>query len=109
MAAMRLQALYFLFMGLWPLLHMRSFQAVTGPKQDTWLVRTIAWFFIMVAVQLWVADNPADVAVIGLGSALIIGGADAYYSLRGRISKIYLLDLLPQVVFVIGWLVFLLM
>lgn len=27
---------------LWPLLHMRSFEAVLGPKTDRWLVRTVA-------------------------------------------------------------------
>ncbi len=28
--------------GLWPLLHMRSFEQVLGPKTDRWLVRTVA-------------------------------------------------------------------
>lgn len=108
MTAVRIQALYFLFMGLWPLLHMPSFQAVTGPKVDTWLVRSIAWLFIVIAVQLWVAAEPWQVAVIGIGSAAVIGGADLYYGLQHRISRVYLLDAVPQAVFVIGWLVYLL-
>src|SRR5437879_6174180 len=32
------QGLYFLLTGLWQLLSISSFQAVTGPKHDLWLV-----------------------------------------------------------------------
>lgn len=28
--------------GLWPLVHMRSFESVLGPRVDRWLVRTVA-------------------------------------------------------------------
>ena len=35
------QGLYFAATGVWPLVHMRSFERVTGPKTDTWLVRTV--------------------------------------------------------------------
>jgi hypothetical protein len=28
--------------GLWPLLHLPSFELVSGPKVDRWLVRTVA-------------------------------------------------------------------
>jgi hypothetical protein len=35
------QAAYYLMTGLWPLFHRRSFEAVTGPKTDYWLVRTV--------------------------------------------------------------------
>ena len=32
--------------GLWPLLHRRSFEAVTGPKQDYWLTSTVALLMV---------------------------------------------------------------
>ena len=35
------QAGYFVVTGVWPIVHMRSFLAVTGPKTDLWLVKTI--------------------------------------------------------------------
>lgn len=35
-----LQGAYYLVTGAWPLLHMRSFVALTGPKRDLWLVRS---------------------------------------------------------------------
>ncbi|MGQ0534782.1 MAG: hypothetical protein ACT4PT_01775 [Methanobacteriota archaeon] len=32
------QTAYYLAMGGWPLVHRASFEAVTGPKTDDWLV-----------------------------------------------------------------------
>lgn len=105
MIAARAQAIYFLFMGLWPLLHYRSFEAVTGKKIDTWLVKTIAWLFIVIGVQLWTSD-PQEMVLLGLGSAFAVGAADIYYSfIKQRISWVYTLDALPQIIFVILWLV----
>ena len=34
------QAVYYILTGVWPLVHIRSFMAVTGPKTDLWLART---------------------------------------------------------------------
>lgn len=39
--ATKFQGIYYVASGLWPLLHMRSFEAVTGPKRDKWLVNTV--------------------------------------------------------------------
>jgi hypothetical protein len=36
-----LQGGYFLLTGIWPLLSRRTFEAVTGAKQDFWLARTV--------------------------------------------------------------------
>jgi hypothetical protein len=35
------QAAYYLATGLWPLVHLPSFEAVTGPKTDDWLVHMV--------------------------------------------------------------------
>ena len=35
------QGAYYAVTGLWPLIHMRSFEAISGPKRDQWLVKTI--------------------------------------------------------------------
>ena len=41
-----IQGVYFALTGIWPLLDLSSFQWVTGPKQDLWLVQTVgAWIF----------------------------------------------------------------
>lgn len=104
MLVAKLQAVYFIFMGLWPLLHYKSFEVVTGKKIDTWLVKTVAWLFVVIGVQLWVAD-PRQTALLGIGSALAIGGADVYYSLiKERISWVYTMDAVPQITFIVLWL-----
>ena len=36
-----IQAAYLVSSGVWPILHRRSFERVTGRKQDFWLVRTV--------------------------------------------------------------------
>jgi hypothetical protein len=36
-----LQGWYFLVTGVWPLVDRRSFEAITGPKVDFWLARTV--------------------------------------------------------------------
>ncbi|MGH7661110.1 MAG: hypothetical protein ACRENA_09390 [Vulcanimicrobiaceae bacterium] len=38
---LKLQAGYYIATGIWPLLSMRSFEAITGPKTDRWLVRMV--------------------------------------------------------------------
>ena len=35
------QGAYYVASGLWPIFHRRSFEAVTGPKKDWWLVVTV--------------------------------------------------------------------
>src|SRR5438874_8318552 len=35
------QGAYYVVSGVWPLLNMDSFEMVTGPKMDRWLVRTV--------------------------------------------------------------------
>lgn len=32
---------YYLMTGIWPLLHIRSFVWMTGPKTDRWLVKAV--------------------------------------------------------------------
>lgn len=33
--------MFYLAAGLWPIVSLHSFEAVTGPEQDDWLVKTI--------------------------------------------------------------------
>jgi hypothetical protein len=69
------QAGYYCLTGVWPLLHMASFEAVTGPKVDDWLVK-------MVGSTSWSWRQEPPWPLRGSTS----GG------LNGRISRIYLPD-----------------
>ena len=105
----KLQAAYYVATGVWAILHLRSFEAITGSKTDKWLVKSMAWLFVVIGLQLWTSGRAAEVAVLGIGVPIVIAGADIYYSLvRRRISRVYLLDAALEVIFVVGWLVHLL-
>lgn len=90
------QGSLYLLSGIWPLLHMRSFEAVTGPKTDHWLVRTVSGLLITNGVALLrFRTTPQELRVassIGIGTAATLAAIDVTHAARGRISKVYLLD-----------------
>src|SRR3954470_2571453 len=88
------QGLYFTATGIWPLVHMRSFEAVTGPKADKWLVKTVG---VLVSVTGGVRVSaaarrtlPPDPAALAIGSAAALGAVDTIYAAKKRIPPIYL-------------------
>jgi hypothetical protein len=101
------QGAYYVVTGAWPLLHIDSFQVVTGPKEDLWLVNTVGWFLIVVgAVLLLAAFRRAvgpETVVLGLGSAVLLAAVDIVYATREIISAIYLLDAVVEIAFVAAW------
>jgi hypothetical protein len=102
------QGCYFLLTGVWPLVHLRSFLAVTGPKTDLWLVKTVGVLVTAIAAALLAAaaaDGAGGApAVLGMGSALALGAVDVWYVRAGVISRIYLLDAGAEALLVAGWL-----
>jgi len=96
------QGLYYLVTGIWPILHVESFMAVTGPKIDIWLVKMVALLSITIGLSILAAqrDHYKSFLLNGMAalSFLII---DTYYSLIERISAIYLADALVQLFFLI--------
>jgi hypothetical protein len=103
-----IQGLYFTLTGLWPLLSMETFLAVTGPKTDLWLVRTVALLITAIGLALLAAAqrNEANfsITVLAVCSAGSLAWVDAYYALTGVIWPVYLLDVFPEVALIIGWL-----
>ncbi|MCK9487011.1 MAG: hypothetical protein M0R73_10010 [Dehalococcoidia bacterium] len=100
---------YYAVGGLWPLLHYRSFEAVTGPKRDAWLVKTVAAMILAVMATLLQAlrrpEPPPEARLLAIGSATALGTSAAWYALRGRISKVYLLDALAEGILAAGALI----
>jgi hypothetical protein len=39
------QGAFYLSSGVWPLISMRTFERITGPKTDKWLVKTGGFWF----------------------------------------------------------------
>ncbi|MEE2523488.1 hypothetical protein V1639_15685 [Pseudarthrobacter sp. J75] len=104
----KLQGGFNVVSGAWPLVHMRSFEAVTGAKTDKWLVRTVSGLLITIgAAQLRAAGTPggADQArLLGIGTAATLTAIDLTYVAKGRISKIYLLDAAVELLLIRSWL-----
>jgi hypothetical protein len=94
------QGLYYLLSGLWPLINMHSFVAVTGPKTDLWLVRTVGVLVCVIGAALCLSSyrksRPPELIVVALGSAVGLIAIDVYYVLHRTISPIYLLDAVIQ-------------
>src|SRR5512133_1742752 len=92
-AALMAQGVYFLATGVWPLLHMRSFEAVTGPKVDRWLVKTVGLCVLCIGAALYSAGRrhrvTPEIRGLAVASAAALGAVDVYYGgVRRRISPI---------------------
>jgi hypothetical protein len=103
----RAQGAFNLVNGLWPLLHMRSFEAVFGPKTDRWLVRTVAGLLCVNGVSQLRASRHRkslpDARVTGMGTAATLAAIDLAYAPSGRIRRIYLLDAAVELVWLLLW------
>jgi hypothetical protein len=103
----RLQGGFYAVTGLWALVDLDSFMAVTGPKTDLWLVKTVGALVTVIGGVLltasWRRRVTRDVLLLGIGVALSLAMIDVVYVSTGRISKIYLLDAAAEVGLAIAW------
>lgn len=103
----RAQALYYVATGVWPLVDIRSFEAVTGPKTDRWLVKTVGLLVATTGLSLGLAARrrrfAPEVVLVAAGNAAALAAIDGVYVAKGRISPIYLLDAAAEIALVAGW------
>ena len=90
------QTAYYLPTSIWPILHIRSFEWITGPKVDRWLVKTVAGLIGMAGSTIGLAAArdriTPEIEWLGIGSALTLATIDLVYVRRRRIRPVYLLD-----------------
>jgi hypothetical protein len=100
----RAQGIFNLLGGAWPIVWLRSFEWVYGPKQEDWLQKTSGGLLVASAIALLAAeDSPESMRTarhIGVGVALTYLLVDLVYIPQGRLRKTYLQDLLCEA----GWL-----
>src|SRR4026209_2272383 len=106
------QGLYFVVSGAWALVHIESFQRVTGPKTDLWLVKTVGLLLVAIGAGLLLAVarrqfDPALV-LIAMASATALLSIELVYVAKGVIARIYLLDALIEAGLLIVWAIYLL-
>jgi hypothetical protein len=92
---------FYIITGLWPLISMRSFELVTGPKVDDWLVRMVALLTVTIGIALLLAARrsriAADVLLLAVGTPCSFAVIDIVYATSRRISPIYLLDAVVEI------------
>jgi len=91
------QAVYYFLTGIWPILHLPSFLAVTGPKTDLWLVKMVGLLTVSIGLMLFfqAKNKPYILAISALLSYIAI---DVYYVFGGVIPPIYLADAVVEVI-----------
>ena len=103
----KLQGGYYAATGIWPLVSIRTFEAITGPKVDKWLVKTVGVLVSVIGATLWVGGTRRRIALelklLATGSAAGLTAIDIVYVARGRISPIYLLDAALEAAIVAFW------
>lgn len=101
------QGAYFTATGVWPLVHMRSFLAVTGPKRDLWLVQTVGVLVAVIGGTLVRAaargETTPAIQLLATGSATGLAAIDVVHVVRRRIQPIYLADALAEVALLAVW------
>ena len=93
--------------GVWPLISMRTFLAVTGPKTDLWLVKTVGLLLaaigaVLIYAQLAAAVNP-PVIFLGIGAAASLALVEIIYVAERVISPIYLGDAVAEIALIVWW------
>ena len=101
------QSGYYGVTGIWPILHLRSFEAITGPKVDDWLVHMVGLLAAAIGLVLGAATlrnrvRSPDVVLLAIASAAAFASIDIWYSVTGRISSIYLADACMQIGLIAG-------
>ncbi len=93
------QGIYYLITGIWPMLHMESFMAVTGPKTDLWLVRMVALLSVSIGSTILAQKNGPY--LLHFTTALSFIAIDCYYALNDTIWDVYLADAFAQVLIIV--------
>jgi hypothetical protein len=90
--------------GAWPIISMRTFEAVTGPKHDDWLVRIVGALAVVIGGGLVMGrDHPLVVRPFAVGGAIAFTAADVIGVASGRLGRIYLLDAAIESVLLAAW------
>jgi hypothetical protein len=102
------QGAFFVATGAWALLHMASFESVTGPKVDRWLVKTVGALVTVIGAAVASAGIrkriTPETRLLAMASSISLAAIDVVYTRRRRISRVYLLDAAAELSLVFLWL-----
>ncbi|MFD3533848.1 hypothetical protein [Streptomyces sp. NPDC058664] len=103
----RAQGLFNLVGGVWPLVSLRTFERVYGPKTDDWLQRTSGALLASAGISMLPA-GPGPEGVrharrVGVGTAVTFLAIDLVYVPRRRIPATYLMDAAKETAWLVAW------
>ena len=101
------QGAYYVATGVFPFVTRRGFEALTGPKLEWWLVKTVgACVTVAGAAVASAAANDRitpEIEAVAVGTAASLGAIDVWYVAKGRIKPTYLLDAAVEAALIAGW------
>lgn len=104
----KLQGIFWALTGIWPMIHLKSFLWVTGPKEDIWLLYTVSILILVIGLVLLAAGIrhtvTREIKWLGIGGALGLTFIDVYYSTTNVIADIYRYDAIAELGLVALWL-----
>ncbi len=100
------QGVYYSITGIWPLVSIETFETVTGPKTDDWLVQTVGVLAAVIGATLLVGvtrhQPTRETLTLSVLSIFGFASVDVVFVLRGTIGPIYLADAALQAVLLFG-------
>ena len=100
---------YFVFIGGWSLLHLRSFEKVTGPKREEWLTKGVGACLANVGIQLIQSALRGgrvrrEVRSLAVRMAMTFAAFDfCRAGVRRPISPVHLVNGAAQLLFAVLW------
>jgi len=105
------QGVYFTVTGIWPIVSIRTFQMVTGPKRDLWLVKTVGALIAVAGCAMLVAgfrDSASpEILALAIFSAAALMLVDIIYVAKRIISFVYLVDGVVEFAIILAYMVIL--
>lgn len=100
-----IQGVYYAITGIWPLVSFATFQMVTGPKFEVWLVHTVGLLALAIGIALVAGAYrryaSPETVVLSIGAAFAFGLIDVFYYLNGTIGPVYLADAVVEGLFIV--------
>lgn len=101
------QGVFFIATGLWPVVHLQSFERLARTNVEGWKVKALGGVIALVGATLVAASlkrrDDTAVRVLGVGSALALALTDLFFASKKRGVPIYLADAAVQTGLATAW------
>ncbi|HET9250832.1 MAG TPA: hypothetical protein VFP58_01795 [Candidatus Eisenbacteria bacterium] len=107
------QGLYYIATGAWPIASRTTFESITGPKTDFWLVHMVGALAVAIGATILNGARgrgverkvKREVIFLAAVSAIAFASIDVVYVLNQTIRPIYLGDAAIEALFLLGLLI----